>query len=82
MEEHTCTSAGPIIRNPSSRQSWLATADPLTISNDTTPRQNIDAVGLSWSGLHSDGLQAPRNPAVGYLQRVAWQANEEHVLPI
>jgi hypothetical protein len=48
MEEHTCTGAGPVIRNPSSRQSWLQQILPTTlpITKDTTPRQIIDAVAL------------------------------------
>ena len=82
MEEQTCTSAGPIIGNPSSRQGWLATADPLTITNDTTPRQKYRSVALSWCGLHSAGLQAPGNAEVDYKHPVEWQANGERVLPI
>ena len=48
MEEHTCADAGPVIRNPSSWQSWLQQILPTTLptTKDTTPRQIIDAVAL------------------------------------
>ena len=48
MGEHTCADAGPVIRNPSSRQSWLQQILPTTLptTKDTTPRQIIDAVAL------------------------------------
>ena len=40
MEEHTCTGAGPVIRNPPSQQSWLQQVLPTTlpINKDTIPR--------------------------------------------
>ena len=48
MGEHTCADAGPVIRNPSSRQSWLQQILLATLptTKDTTPRQIIDAVAF------------------------------------
>ena len=45
---HTCAGAGPVICNPSSRQSWLQQILPTTlpITKETAPRKIIDAVSL------------------------------------